>query len=60
VDAALALNGFEDYGRNGVVEFGFEIRDVVETNKFNAGHERRKGQAVFFGGGYADGAKVRP
>src|SRR5258707_8662894 len=57
MDAAFALDGFEDDGANGVVEFGFEISDVVEMDKFDAGHERRKRQTVFFGGGYADGAE---
>src|SRR5208282_2487244 len=57
IDAAFALDGFNDYGADGVVKFGFEVGDVVETDKFNAGNNGRERQAIFFRGGDADGAK---
>src|ERR1700685_3346571 len=57
IDAAFTLDGFEDHGADGVVKFGFEIGNVVETDKFDAGHYGREGQAIFLRGGDADGAE---
>src|SRR6202035_298923 len=57
MNAAFALDGFQDDGTYRFVEFGFQVGDVVETDEFHAGHERRKGQAVFFSGGNADCAE---
>ena len=48
IDAAFALNRFQDDGANGVVEFRFEVRDVVERDEFDAGNERREGQRDIF------------
>ena len=57
VDTAFALNGFEDYGAHGVIEFGFEIGDVIEADKFDARDDGGERLAIFFGGGDADGAE---
>ena len=35
MDAAFALNGFEDHGAHGVVKFRFEVGDVVEVHKLD-------------------------
>src|SRR5258707_5457470 len=53
VECRLALNRFGEYCANGVVEIGFEIRDVDETNKFNARHEGCEQPTVIFCRGYA-------
>src|ERR1700737_4840492 len=55
--AAFTLDGFEDDGANGVIELGFEIGDVAEADKFDAGQEGRKRQTIFFGKSDADTAK---
>src|SRR5258706_16374074 len=55
--AAFALDGFEDDGANSVVELGFEIGDIAEFYKFDAGEERRKRHTIFFGESYADASK---
>src|SRR5271156_658351 len=57
VNAAFALDGFEDYRANGVVKFRFEVGDVIKLYEFDAGDHRREGQAIFFRGGDADGAE---
>ncbi len=57
MNAAFALDGFKDYGAYGVVKFGFEVGDVIETDKFNAGDDGREWQAIFLCGGDADGAE---
>src|ERR1700676_320487 len=57
VNAAFTLNGFQDYGANGIVKFGFEIGDIVETDKFDAGHQRSKRQAIFLRGSDTQGAE---
>ena len=54
MDSAFALDGFEKDGADGVVEFGFEVGNVVEADKFDAGNEGREGEAIFFRGGDAD------
>src|SRR5882672_3569463 len=55
--AAFALDGFEDDGADGVVEFGFEIGDVAKFYEFDAGEEGRKRVTIFFGESYADAAE---
>src|SRR5215472_9441271 len=60
VNAALALNGFDQDGTNRVVELGFKISEVVEADEFDSGNDRRKRQAVFFRGCDADGAERPP
>lgn len=57
VDAAFALDGFDDYGADVFVEFGFEVRDVVEFDEFDSRDKRSEWEAIFFGGGDADGAE---
>ena len=57
IDAAFTLDGFENYCANGVVEFRFEIGDIVELDKFDAGNQRLKRHAIFFRGGDAEGAE---
>src|ERR1700686_692915 len=57
VNAAFTLNGFQDYSANCVVKFGFEIGDIVEADKFDAGHQRSKRQAIFLRGGDTQGAE---
>ena len=57
MNATFALDGFEDYGADVFVEFGLEVGDVVEFDEFDARDERSEGQAIFFGGGDADGAE---
>src|SRR5271168_174010 len=57
VDAAFTLNRFQEEGANGVVEFRFEIGDVVEADEVDAGDDGSEGGAVFFGGSDADGAE---
>src|SRR5260370_21707797 len=49
VNAAFALNGFEDDGADGVIEFGLEVGEVVEADEFDAGNKRSEGQTIFFG-----------
>src|SRR5262249_25413618 len=46
VDTALALDGFQHDGADGVVEFGFKVADVVEAHELDAGKGRREGQAI--------------
>ena len=46
-DAAFALNCFDHQSADGGVEFGFEIRDIIETNEFDAGNQRCKRLAIF-------------
>src|SRR5882724_12701630 len=55
--AAFTLDGFEDDGADGVVELGFEIGDIAEFYKFDAGEEGRKRVTIFFGESYADAAE---
>src|SRR5439155_15972561 len=43
MDSAFALNSFEKNRANGVVEFRFEIREIVEAHEFDAGNDRREG-----------------
>jgi len=57
IDSAFALNGFENDGADVFVEFGFEVGNVVAFDEFDAGNERSERQAIFFGGGDADGAE---
>ena len=57
IDAAFALNCFEQDGADSVVKFGFEVGDIVEADEFTPGDDGSKGQAIFFGGGDADGAE---
>src|SRR5437588_1063010 len=57
MDTALSLNGFDQDGANGVVEFGFKIGDIVEADKLNSRNHGREGQAIFFRCGDTDGAK---
>ena len=61
-NSAFALNGFEDQRADGVVEFRFEIGNVVEAHEFNAGDQGRERLAVFCGmgdGKRAKGAAVK-
>ena len=46
-NAAFALNRFDHEGADGVVEFRFEVGDIVEADEFDAGNQRRKRLAVF-------------
>src|SRR5712692_7535659 len=57
IDAAFALNRFENHRANTVIEFGFKIRDVVKRDKFHAGNQRLKWSAIFFRGRDAECAK---
>ena len=57
INPAFALNGFEEDGADGIVEFGFEIGDIIEADKFDAGNERLEGKTILFRGGDADGAE---
>jgi len=57
VDATFALDGFEDYGADVVVEFGLEVGYIIEFDEFDSRDERSEGQSIFFGGGDADGAE---
>src|SRR6266851_1051884 len=59
-DPAFALNRFEENGADGIVEFRFEIGDVVETDELCPGNNGGEGQTVFFRGGNTDGAKSAP
>src|SRR5579859_97414 len=54
INAAFALNRFEKYGANGVVEFRCEVVHVVEANEVDARNERSERQAIFFGRRGAD------
>src|SRR6267143_1992964 len=47
-DATLTLNGFDHQGADGVVEFGFEVSDIIEADELNAGNERSKRLTIFF------------
>src|ERR1700744_730245 len=49
MDAAFALNRFQNDGADGVVEFRFQVANVIEFYEFDAGHEGREGKAVFLG-----------
>src|SRR5208282_2963903 len=57
INATFALNGLEEYGADRVIKFRFEIGDVVEAYKFDAGDERSEREAVLFRGSDTDGAK---
>src|SRR5258708_33813129 len=57
VDAAFTLDCFQEDSADGIVEFRFEISEVVETHEFRAGYDRREGQAILFRGGNTDGAE---
>src|SRR5205807_4374898 len=46
-DAALALDWFDHYAANRVVEFGFEISDVVKAHEFDSRHKWTKWVAGF-------------
>jgi len=60
VNATFALDGFEDYGADVVVEFGLEVGYIIEFDEFDSRDERSEGQSIFFGGGDADGAESAP
>src|SRR5580704_15528303 len=49
MDAAFALNRFQDHRADGIVELRFEVADIVELHELDAGHERGEWKAVFFG-----------
>ena len=57
MNATFALNRLEQNCADGVIEFRFEVCDVIEAHKFDAGNERCEGQAIFFGGGDAERAE---
>src|SRR6267142_1050937 len=57
IDSPFALDCFKKDGADSVVEFRFEISNVVETHELRAGNKGRERQAVFFRGGDADGAE---
>ena len=46
-NAAFALDRFDHERADRVVEFGFEIRDVIHRTNSTPGNERRKRFAVF-------------
>ena len=46
-NAAFALNRFNHNGADGVIEFRFEIADIVEADEFDAGNQRSEGLAIF-------------
>ena len=60
IDPAFALNRFEENGADGIVEFRFEIGDIVEADELRPGNNGGEGQAVFFRGSNTDGAKSAP
>src|SRR5260370_31191545 len=57
INPTFALDGFKKDGADGIVEFSLEIGDVIETHELGTGNDGRKGQAILFRGGHADGAK---
>src|SRR5580704_11462544 len=48
MDAAFALNRFQDHRADGIVDLRFEVADIVELHEIDAGHERGEWKAVFF------------
>src|ERR1700685_1671222 len=60
MDAAFALNRFQDHRADGIVELRFEVADIVELHKIDAGHERGEWKAVFFSRSSAYRAKCTP
>ena len=56
IDAAFALNGLKEDGTDSIVEFRFEVVDIIEADEIDARDKRREGESVFFGGSGADGA----
>src|SRR5713226_6048632 len=57
INPAFTLDRFQKNAADGVVEFRFEISDIVEANKFSARNDGREGRPILFRGGDADGAK---
>src|ERR1700720_682501 len=57
MDAAFALNRFEQDGANRVVELGFKVVHVIEADKIDARQQRSEREAIFFRGSDADGAE---
>src|ERR1700730_11756293 len=60
IDAAFSLDWFDNNSANRVVEFGFQISDVVKAHKFDSGHQRTKWLAVFRGMRYGKRAEGAP
>ena len=60
MDAAFALNRLEDNRADAVVEFGFEVGNIVEGDEFHARNQRLKRRAVFFRGGNTERAEGAP
>ena len=60
INSTFALDRFKDNRADGIVEFSFEIRDIVELHEFHPGNERSKWRAVFFRGGNAERAEGAP
>ena len=46
---AFTLNRFQNDGADGIVEFTFEVGDIIELHKFHARYQRSERLAIFFG-----------
>ena len=44
---AFSLNRFDHERADGIIEFGFEVRDVIEAHELDARDERAEWLAVF-------------
>src|SRR5258708_37193452 len=60
INPAFTLDRFQKNAADGVVEFRFEISDIVEANKFSARNKWCERQPVFLLGSDTDGAERAP
>src|SRR5579859_8285668 len=60
IDSAFSLNGLKKNCADGIVEFRFQVRQVVEADKLHPGNDGSKGQAIFLCCRNADSAKRAP
>src|SRR5260370_4495475 len=60
VNSAFALNGFENYRADRVIELGFEIVNIVELDEFHPRDQWLKRRAIFFRSSNTESAERAP